>query len=580
MRKRNLLLAIASGALLAISMPKPGWWLTAWFGLAPLLIALRGARAREAAVYGLVTGLAYYGVILFWLTLFGYLPWSLVALKETFWLVLFAVAASRLLPERTGWFGYLAVPAAWTVSQWARVLGPLGFTWGSLAHTQATNLPVIQMASVTGPWGIDFIVCLANLALADLTPTLPSTVLRTGSYEERGHVDTPPPLRRGLGGGRRVATIALIVSLTPVAAGWHYLSYEAPRYRPKTRVCIVQASLPHKINPEPGYVPMAYEVYDKMSRRTAHRKWDFVIWPETTIVDDITDTRWGPQIAQLARDTHANYIIGGYDPSGDPEGRSYNSAHFYDRTGRKIGVYHKVHLVPYGEYVPLRKQMPWLKRYGIRDVDVLPGRSHNLTDTEIGRVGVSICFESLFPAVSAQETRNGARALVIITNDAWFGRTQAARHHAMMAYLRAVENRRYVVRAAATGISAIIDPSGRVLSELPIYNRGILTGSIAPLSNLTPYARFGDWFVFGCMALLVLRMTSVSRFVADTDNYDMHRSAFSRASSSLPSRRSSSIPQSSSLPNAASRSSCVRYAALTRSRISPRSSTNAAYSGP
>ncbi len=165
--------------------------------------------------------------------------------------------------------------------------------------------------------------------------------------------------------------------------------------------------------------------------------------------------------------------------------------------------------------------MPWLERYGIRDVDVLPGESHNLIASEIGRIGVSICFESLFPAVSAQETRNGAKALVIITNDAWFKRTQAARHHMMMARLRAVENRRYVVRAAATGISAIIDPSGRVVGELPIYRRGILTGRIASLDGLTPYARFGDWFVAACGAIALAslafgRARNCSRAVTTT----------------------------------------------------------------
>ena len=481
MRKRNLLLSILSGLLLAASMPKPGIWVAAWLGLAPLLAALRGARARDAALYGLTAGFVYYGIILFWLTIFGYLPWCLVALKEGFWLMLFAVAAARLMPERTGWWGYLAVPAAWTVSQWARVLGPLGFTWGSLAHTQANNLPIIQLAAITGPWGIDFLLCLFSLALMGTVlsawqrkrfrpagaAALVVAVVWLGGFA----VLTPPLPRRGLGGGFRVA--------------------------------VIQGALPHEINPEPSYMPVAYAVYDQMSRKVAQARPDFIVWPETTVVDNITEQCWGPFITQLAKDTNANYVIGGYDPSGDPLGRSYNSAHFYGRDGRKLGVYHKVHLVPYGEFVPLRDRMPWLKRYGIRDVDVLPGSKHKLINTEVGKVGVSICFESLFPAVSAQETRNGASTLFIITNDAWFERTQAARHHLMMSRLRAVENRRYVVRAAATGMSAIIDPYGRIEGELPVFTRGVLTGDIAPLHGLTPYARFGDWFVFVCIGLLL-----------------------------------------------------------------------------
>lgn len=493
MRKRNLLLGTASGLLLAVSMPKPGWWPAAWIGLVPLLIALKSARTRNAMLCGLVAGLVYYGAICSWLTIFGYLPWFLVALKEAAWLMLFAAAAALMMPDRTGPSGYLTVPAVWTFLQWARVIGPLGFTWGSLAHTQANVLPVAQISSVTGPWGIDFLVCLVNVALADI-------VTSPLDYE-RKQPGPPRLLRWKQGLSRRwFAAGVSFAAAAAVCAGGYLAQRREPTRAACVRVAVIQGSLPHEVNPGPEYVPAAFAAYEQMSRRAARSKPDLVVWPETTIVDEITDTRWGPQLSELARETAANYIVGGYDASGDPEGRNYNSAHLFDRTGRRIGVYHKVHLVPYGEYVPFRDQMPWLERYDIRDVDVLPGTSHDPIATDVGKIGVSICFESLFPAVSAQETRRGANALVIITNDAWFKRTQAARQHLMMARLRAIENRRYVVRAAATGISAIIDPQGHVLCELPIYRRGILRARIAPLDGLTLYARFGDWFVFLCAA--------------------------------------------------------------------------------
>lgn len=475
MSKRSIILSILAGLILAAAMPKPGIWAAAWFGLVPLLLALRGSRPRDAAVYGLITGCAYYGIILFWLTIFGYLPWALVVLKETFWLMLFAVIASWLMPERIGWWGYLAVPAAWTAIQWARLLGPLGFTWGSLAHTQADNLPIIQMASTTGPWGIDFLICLFSLALM-------GTFL--AAHERRRF--------------RPAGVIALVIGAVWIG-GFAALDSGDSGYR-GTKIAIIQGNTPHEINAPPDYSVDSFRTYERLSRRAAEGKPDFIIWPETTIPEDIAPDTWGALISRLARETGTGYIVGGYDASGQSE--SYNAAHFYDRTGRKLGVYHKVHLVPYGEYVPLRERMPWLKRYGIRDVDVRPGKSHNLVETDIGKLGTIICFESLFPAVARQEVSRGAEALVIITNDAWFLQTQAARHHMMMAKLRAVENRRWVVRAAATGISAVIDPYGRPQGELPVFTQGILTGSIARLQSLTPYARFGDWFVFACLAIL------------------------------------------------------------------------------
>jgi len=157
-----------------------------------------------------------------------------------------------------------------------------------------------------------------------------------------------------------------------------------------------------------------------------------------------------------------------------------------------------VRLVPFGEFVPLREQLPFLKDYGVRPEDVAPSKKHVLVNTNVGKAGVSICFESLFPQISRQETRNGAQMLFVITNDGWFARTQCARQHLMMAKLRAVENRRYVLRAAATGISAVIDPYGRTVAELEIHKRGVVKANVAPMNGLTIYTRFGDWFVYAC----------------------------------------------------------------------------------
>jgi len=432
--------------------------------------------------YGLVTGAVYYGVVLYWLTVFGYLPWVLVVLKETAFAVLFAVVARRMMPGAVGWCGYAAVPAAWTVSQWARSLGPVGFTWGSLAHTQANIAPIIQFSCVTGPWGIDFLLCLMSLALAEAL--------------------IPGPWVR-----RFVPAIVVVgVSLGLWSVGCAVLTRADDE--PGTKVAIIQGNVSHTgVGSES--VAAAVGTYTKMSLRAAAGCPDLVIWPETVVTTEITDDGWGYALSLLARTLDANLVVGGYEAPTDPSvEESYNSAFFYDRRGRKVGVYHKVRLVPYGEFVPLRDRMKWLKRYGIRDVDVLPGASHRVIRTDAGKIGAGICFESLFSQVPRIETRRGASILVIITNDEWFKRTQAARHHLMMSKLRAVENRRYVARGAATGISAIIDPWGRTLTELGIYKRGVVTGTVSPRKGLTPYARWGDWFAYACAAVMVVGLSA------------------------------------------------------------------------
>ncbi len=249
-----------------------------------------------------------------------------------------------------------------------------------------------------------------------------------------------------------------------------------------------------------------------MSIDAAYRGASLIVWPETSLTASLSGTEWGNLVSQLAESTRRTYIVGAYD-STDPSDltRLSNSAFLYDPLGRTLGVYRKVRLVPYGEFVPLRKRMPWLSRYGIREYDVVPGKSFEPIETGFGPVGVSICFESLFPGIARGQTRDGAQLLAIITNDGWFLRTQAARHHLMMAQLRAVENRRYVLRGAATGISAIIDPYGRICGEMDIFTKGIVYGRVYPRRDITPYTRFGDWLAYLCIAAVAISVGSVVR---------------------------------------------------------------------
>lgn len=465
-----------------MAIPRPGIALFSWIGLVPLLVALHNAKFPQAALYGFLTGAIYFGAVLFWVSLFGYLPWMILTMVEALFFCLFAVISARLMPSKIGWSGYLTVPAAWTAMQWLRSLGTYSLTWGSFAHTQANNLPVIQFSAITGPWGIDFLVCLINIALVSLI------------Y----------PINKK----RRYGPAMVAVSLTALVLGFGITSlHNSVNLKPKVNVAIIQGNLQSDFAAPTGYDLISFKAHSLLSRKAAKNHPDFIVWAETTIPTIISNS-WSAHLSALARDTHSNLIIGGYD-NNSFNTPSYNSAFFYDRSGRKSGVYHKVRLVPFGEFVPLRDQLPFLSRYNVRAQDVRPGESHELVNTEIGKVGTSICFESLFPQVARNETRQGARALLVMTNDSWFQRSTAARGHLMMAKLRAVENHRYVVRAAVTGISAVIDPYGRTTSELGIYKKGIVKDSIAPIRALTPYTRFGDYFAYACAALVIFTLLLV-----------------------------------------------------------------------
>ncbi|OFX17082.1 MAG: apolipoprotein N-acyltransferase [Armatimonadetes bacterium RBG_16_58_9] len=522
-----MLTAAISGALLTITMFRPEAWVVAWVGLVPLFAALRGSAPRQSALYGLIAGVVYFGIVLHWITLFGWAAWALLVVFQAIFYGAFALVAGLLLPSRIGWWGYVVVPACWTVMQWTRSLGICAFPWGGFAHAQADNLPIAQLASVTGVWGIEFVVCLFSLALADavfvsggrkhLAAGVIAAAIAGAVYAAGWHAlnseNAAKPQHRSLGAteGNSI-TKARKYENTKGLDDLLFRPFAFSRFRdqnPSVKVAIIQSNLGHEVTPGPDYVAKAYETSALMSFVADGDEPDIVVWPESALPVDLTDDGYGKEISDLARKTQADYLVGAYDPS--KRSGSYNGAHLYLRAGEKAGVYHKVHLVPFGEFVPLRKYVALFSSYPIREEDVVPGEKHVLLESSFGKIGVSICFESLFPQISRIETQEGAVVLVVMTNDSWFERTEAARQHLMMSKLRAIENRRYLVRAALTGMSAIIDPHGRTAGELRIFERGILTGTIAPLHEITIYTRLGDYFAHACLLIVAASLVAAYR---------------------------------------------------------------------
>lgn len=484
MRKRNLLLSIASGLVLALAMPWPGLWMLSWVGLAPLFIAVRGSNTPRAMGYGFITGLIYYAIIIYWMALFGYLPWLLLASMQAIFLAIFAGITARLTPSHVGWKSFILIPAAWTTLQWLRSLGTYSLTWGSFAHIHANTEPLLQLGAVTGPWGIDFLICFINLAVFQAV----SPVTKNKRFVP-------------------AATAAILIASVWTGG----ILTMRTNQNPDLTVVVIQGNAFQDVDPDSNYLDNALNTYKKLSLEAAKSKPDIIVWPETVLPVNIDNSYLERKIAGIARESQATLICGAYTTPYDANPTvASNGAHFFGPDGEKLGTYRKVRLVPFGEFVPLRDQLPFLKDYGVRPDDVIPGHKHVLVGTQHGKAGVSICFESLFPQISRSETRNGADLLFVITNDGWFGQTQAPRQHLMMAKLRAAENHRYVMRAAATGISAVIDPYGRTVTELDLQKRGVIEAKVKAISGLTLYARFGDWFAYACVlaaasALLFIR---------------------------------------------------------------------------
>ena len=230
---------------------------------------------------------------------------------------------------------------------------------------------------------------------------------------------------------------------------------------------------------------------------------DLIIWPETAMPFIFDEEIYANKyVKALPPEVNATILFGTI--SKNRSNRFRNSAYVIGKTGDTMGVYNKVHLVPFGEYTPLLKYLPFFEKLTAAGGDFVPGDGHAPIKTDIGDVGILICYEGVFPSITNETVRQGAQVLVNLTNDAWYDRTSAPFQHFSFYIFRAIETDRYMLRAANTGISAIIDPKGRIDGKTPIFTEEILKGSFAMKNTKTFYVRYGDYFILIVLMGLVV----------------------------------------------------------------------------
>ena len=489
-------MAVLSGILLVLSFPKFGHGVTAWAALVPLLVAVRTLPFAPSVLAGVLAGFVQHVGLLYWVThvvvhygklhmALGIPVMMLLALYLSLYTGLFA-GGIALFRDR-GIPAAAAAPLLWTALEYAKSMLLTGFPWENLAHSQYLNLPLIQVADITGTYGLSFLLVLVNAALAACI----------GAGREA--------LRKTLAG---VAAAGLLVALCAGYGVWR-MADVAARFEPvpERTVALVQGNIDQSIKWDPSFQKETLRIYRELSLEAAARGARFIVWPETATPfmfqnrDELHDA-----VVGTARATGA-WLLFGTPSYTRHEGalRFQNSAVVLSPAGEIAGSYSKVHLVPYGEYVPLRPLFPFVEKLAVGVGDFLPGEGFEPVDAAEARVGFLICYEGIFPEIGRAYGRNGATLLVNVTNDAWFGTTSAPFQHLSMTVFRAVENRIYVARAANTGVSAVIDATGRITARTGLFERTTLTAPVKIHRIGTFYTAAGDWFVFACLfALLVL----------------------------------------------------------------------------
>ena len=461
----NVIWAILSGVGLSLIYPKIGFYWLAWISLVPLLyVVIKSQRPRQAAGYGLVTGFIFYGVTFACVgslaEFVGYLSLAGVffaALFFSLYLALFCFLLKLLSGERY----YFFLPAIlWVVIEWLRSLGPFGLV-PSLAYAQWSNLLLIQVAALGGIKLLSFLIVLVNGIIIEI---LFFDVARKKKFV--------------------LSLLLILIFTTLFSYGYYRLNIMPLAQNKPLAIALLQGNYPQREKLDYANIPKMKLGLLELTEQAAQQNVQLIVWPESSIPFYIQDDAvYLTKLTDLASKYAVNLILG--LPRHDDNGMAYNSALFISSTGKILGWQDKRKLVPFGEYVPLRplllpilKTIKALKYTRLMQQDFSSSSQTAPIDTSVGRIGIAICSDSFFPDVFRKFNKQKVDYSVVITNDAWFGSSSAPNKHLMASVMRAVEFNRYVVQAANTGISAVIDPRGRILEISQLNQRVILKAKI------------------------------------------------------------------------------------------------------
>jgi apolipoprotein N-acyltransferase len=464
---------------MALAFPRTDWDGAVWVVLAPLLVTALSRPARAALGWGWFFGTVFFLVLLRWLDFtfrtYSTIPWPLtwgptlaLAAYCGLYIGAFAAAVSWLARRSVAW-ALCASPFLWVGGEWVR--GHLfgGFPWGILGYSQYLRLPVIQIAELAGVYGVSLVIVAVNAALAGCLVLSWRSALRG------------------------VALAGAVLGGTVAFGIWRL---GAPVSSGEARMAIMQPSIEQPVKFEPSYAETTVEIYLSLTRRAGAEHPDLIVWPETAVPTVLRrDGDLLRTLAAMSRAVGAPLLVGSIDADGATPPKLYNSAFLLTERGI-VARYDKIQLVPFGEFVPLSGLIGFVRGWAEFIAELEPGSRASVFPGPPAPFAVVICYEGIFPELVREFVRGGARLIVNMTNDAWFGRTSGPWQHLAMYPFRAVEHRVSVVRAANTGVSAFIAPTGQIVRRVSLYERTTLTERVSLRDRETVYSRFGDWLAY------------------------------------------------------------------------------------
>jgi apolipoprotein N-acyltransferase len=487
--------------LLALSFPKYGHPAVAFIALVPLLVALSGWSGRDASLpgvstrrgftLGLIAGFIHYAGTVYWtgatVSTFGGIPpivAVLVAGLLAFYMAAYVAAfgaITAIFIRRFNVLGLWLAPAVWVTTEYLRGILIGGFPWIPLGNTMVTLLPIAQLASIVGVSGLTIFVALLNTGFA---------------------------LAAISNGRRRAITIGSTLLLIVAVSIWGGIRLRSNTLTSGTpiKVGLIQGNIAQVDKWNPARAGMILDRYLQLSQQAVEKGAQFLIWPESATPFNFEEDPAADVVRRMVSRLRTPLLLGSDEiEPGDPP-KYYNAAFMIDTAGSTAAVYRKMHLVPFGEYVPFQTLLFFVGPLVEAVSAFSPGTRVTMMPVEGHMVSTAICYEVTYPSQASEAVRNGSEMLTTITNDAWYGESSAPFQHFDMAVMRAIEQGRYLVRSANTGISGIVDPYGRVLIRTNLFETVAVVGEARFVQAKTVYATIGDLAAYVSAAIVALAL--------------------------------------------------------------------------
>lgn len=491
LRKKTIALCLVSAILLILSFPPFNIWLFAWLGFVPVFFALKNKTLKQSFFIFFISGTIFWSGIIYWLTHVTLIGTIILIVYLALYFACFGLII-RPATKNSTVYSLIFIPSVWVILEYIRGHLFTGFPWALLGYSQFLNLPVIQIADIFGVWGVSFLLMLSNVAIVEIIWSIKNKFWK-----------------------RLKITIILLISLLCLSLIYGYAKLsksQPPTPNSELKLSVIQGNIPQEFKWDREYSSVILDKYSALSMLANYEHPDLIIWPEAAIPGILGEDDWVYQrVFSLAKETKTPILTGAVV---NDEGNYFGSALLIDSSGEIIKRYDKIHLVPFGEYIPLKKILPFLQTI-VPIGDIKKGKDYTIFQLQAKSSGNKVkfavldCFEDVFPELAREFSKKGAEFLINITNDAWYKQTSAPYQHLQASVFRAIENRLPLARSANTGVSGFIAPTGEIISLIQdktgnnIFVSGYLTKDInTNKAALTFYAKYGDILIIACLIFI------------------------------------------------------------------------------